>query len=99
VQNCWGFIDGTARTICRPSINQQEYYSAHKRQHCLKYQSVLCPDGIIVSLHGPYSGRRHDAGMFIKCNLAWSMKLNFSMVNDIKFSLQTYLEIRLYILN
>ncbi|KAG5884379.1 hypothetical protein JTB14_026211 [Gonioctena quinquepunctata] len=31
IQNCWGFIDGTVRPICRPSINQEEYYSGHKR--------------------------------------------------------------------
>ena len=63
IRNCWGFVDGTARPICRPSVNQVEYYSGHKRQHCVKYQSVLCPDGLIVSLSGAYPGRRHDAGI------------------------------------
>lgn len=64
MENCWGFIDGTARQICRPSIDQENYYSGHKRYHCLKYQSILCPDGIIASLKGAYPGRRHDAGIF-----------------------------------
>lgn len=63
LRNCWGFIDGTARAICRPGVDQQEYFSGHKRLHCVKYQSVLCPDGIIVSLLGPFHGRRHDAGI------------------------------------
>jgi len=63
--NCWGFIDGTAREICRPSILQQEYYSRHKHKHCLKYQGVLTPDGITVHLAGPYPGRRHDAGKWV----------------------------------
>jgi hypothetical protein len=58
-----------AGTICRPSINQEEYFSGHKRHHCVKYQSVLCPDGIIASLMGPYPGRRHDAGIFRESNL------------------------------
>jgi hypothetical protein len=62
-------VDGTARAICRPSINQEEYFSGHKRHHCVKYQSVLCPDGIIASLMGPYPGRRHDAGIFRESNL------------------------------
>lgn len=31
--------------------------------HCLKYQSVQCPDGIIISIKGAYAGRRHDAGI------------------------------------
>lgn len=69
MQNCWGFIDGTARQICRPSVEQENYYSGHKRFHCLKYQSVLCPDGIIVSLKGAYPGRRHDAGIFRETGL------------------------------
>ncbi|KAH7982794.1 hypothetical protein HPB52_007162 [Rhipicephalus sanguineus] len=34
LKNCWGFIDGTARRICRPSMLQQEHYSGHKRFHC-----------------------------------------------------------------
>lgn len=62
INNCWGFIDGTARQICRPSINQQDYFSGHKRYHCLKYQAIATPDGIIINLQGPYIGRRHDAG-------------------------------------
>ncbi|VEN44741.1 unnamed protein product [Callosobruchus maculatus] len=64
VENCWGFMDGTARQICRPSVLQENYYSGHKRAHCLKFQSILCPDGIIANLKGPYEGRRHDAGIF-----------------------------------
>ncbi|KAG5892529.1 hypothetical protein JTB14_011118 [Gonioctena quinquepunctata] len=60
VQNCWAFIDGTARPICTPTDDQEGYYSGHKRFHCVKYQSLLCPDGILVSLLGAFPGRRHD---------------------------------------
>jgi len=35
---CWGFIDGTSRPICRPVRNQRIMYSGHKRIHCLKFQ-------------------------------------------------------------
>lgn len=69
VKNCWGFIDGTARAICRPITNQENYFSGHKRTHCIKYQSVLCPDGIIVSLKGAFPGRMHDAGILRDSNL------------------------------
>ncbi|KAH7935560.1 hypothetical protein HPB52_009905 [Rhipicephalus sanguineus] len=31
--NCWAFIDGTARPICRPKRNQKLYFSGHKRMH------------------------------------------------------------------
>ncbi|CAN8023026.1 unnamed protein product [Ixodes persulcatus] len=61
--NCWGFIDGTARPICRPKRNQKAYFSGHKRMHVVKYQSIMCPNGIVCQLDGPYPGRRHDAGI------------------------------------
>ena len=63
-EHCWGFIDGTVMQICRPKEHQRQLYSGHKRVHCLKFQSVMCPNGIISSFMGPYIGRRHDAGMF-----------------------------------
>lgn len=49
--------------MCRPSRDQENYYSGHKRYHALKYQSVVTPDGIIVNLQGPFPGRRHDAAI------------------------------------
>ena len=65
----WAFLDGTVRRICRPNEDQREYYSGHKRYHCLKYQAVTTPDGLITCLHGPYEGRRHDAGIFQRSGL------------------------------
>lgn len=59
--NCIGFIDGTARAICRPTVEQKEMYSGHKRQHCMKFQCITLPNGIIIHMSMPYSGRRHDA--------------------------------------
>ncbi|KAL3220713.1 hypothetical protein MRX96_005161 [Rhipicephalus microplus] len=63
LKNCWGFIDDTARRICRPCKLQQEHYSGHKRFHCQKYQAIMCANGIICQLDGPFRGRRHDAGI------------------------------------
>jgi hypothetical protein len=40
---CWGFIDGTAKSISRPIYNQKIMYSGHKRIHCLKFQVFLKP--------------------------------------------------------
>lgn len=45
------------------------YYSGHKKMHCIKFQSVICPDGIVISLKGAYEGRRHDAGIFRESGL------------------------------
>ena len=53
LQNCFGFIDGTVRPICRPGINQRVVYNGHKRVHALKFQSVALPSGIIANVFGP----------------------------------------------
>ena len=29
--------------------------------HDIKFQSVVCPDGMIANLYGPIEGRRHDS--------------------------------------
>lgn len=51
--NCFGFIDGTVRPICRPEENQRIVYNGHKRVHGLKYQSVSLPCGMIANMYGP----------------------------------------------
>lgn len=67
--NIVGFIDGTARGICRPSQNQKLQYSGYKKSHVLKYQSVVMPNGMIVRLDGPFNGRRHDSAILQLSNL------------------------------
>ena len=57
----WGFVDGTARPIRRPTEGRRLFYSGHKRIHALKFQSVVTPFGIIVHLFGPVDGRRQDS--------------------------------------
>ncbi|KAL3217739.1 hypothetical protein MRX96_050943 [Rhipicephalus microplus] len=63
LKNCCGFIDGTARRICRPSKLHQEHYSGYKRFHCQKYQAGMCANGIICQLDGPFRGWPHDSGI------------------------------------
>lgn len=53
LQNCFGFVDGTVRPICRPKHNQRVVYNGHKRVHSLKFQSVVVPSGMIANLYGP----------------------------------------------
>lgn len=62
--DCWGFIDGTVRPICRPGVNQQASYNGHKRTHALKYQAITTPNGLIANLAGPFEGNRHDGFLF-----------------------------------
>ncbi|XP_077519297.1 uncharacterized protein LOC144129190 [Amblyomma americanum] len=66
LSNGWGFIDGTARAFSRPSTNQKLFFSGHKRIHAEKYQAIMCPNGIIAQLNGPYTSSRHDAGILRK---------------------------------
>jgi len=54
-QNCVGFVDCTKIRMCRPkgSTRQGACYSGHKRVHCLTYQTVTAPDGLIVHFLDP----------------------------------------------
>jgi hypothetical protein len=63
VIDIWGFIDGTFRDICKPEVHQRASYSGYERGHGQKYQGVLCPDGLIVSMQGPFVGSKNDLGM------------------------------------
>jgi hypothetical protein len=58
LENCWGFIDGTVRPICRPQQNQKLVFNGHKRVYGLKFQSIVIPNGLISHLYGPIEGRR-----------------------------------------
>lgn len=64
LNGCWGFIDGTARHIARPSVDQEIFYSGHERAHSLKFLSIVTPDGLVSMMLGPYEGRHHDSYMF-----------------------------------
>ena len=53
LQNCFGFIDGTVRPMCRPGEQQRILYNGHKRLHSLKFQAIALPNGLIGNLYGP----------------------------------------------
>ena len=54
--NCWGFVDGTVRPVCRPGTLQRTLYNGHKRAHVIKVQSVVAPNGLIANSYGPVKG-------------------------------------------
>ncbi|XP_078378299.1 uncharacterized protein LOC144661419 isoform X1 [Oculina patagonica] len=74
LEQCWGFIDGTPRPIARPTRSQHIMYSGHKRTHCIKFQSVQAPNGLIAHMFGPIEGRRHDAFMLGASGLATKLR-------------------------
>ncbi|CAM9968430.1 unnamed protein product [Ascophyllum nodosum] len=47
----WGFVDGTVRSVARPTCHQRVMYNGHKRCHAFKFQGTVTPDGVIVSLY------------------------------------------------
>ena len=53
LSNCFVFIDGTVRPICRPRENQRIVYNGHKRINAYKFQSVALPNGVIANIYGP----------------------------------------------
>ena len=63
LENSWGFVDGTARPMCRPGENQRMMYNSHKKVHAIKFQSVVAPNGLASNLFGPVEGRRYGSGM------------------------------------
>ena len=60
LDNCWGFIDGTVRPVCRPGKMQRVLYNRHKKVHAVRFQSVVIPNGLIANLLGPVDGICHD---------------------------------------
>ena len=53
LHNCFGFVDGIVRPVCRPGEHQRVIYDGHKRVHALKFQCVDLPNGLIGNLFGP----------------------------------------------
>lgn len=70
LHTCFGFIDGTIRPVARPTWGQEAIYNGWKRVHCLKYQALVCPDGIIPHLYGPVEGRLHDLTVYNESRLS-----------------------------
>lgn len=81
--NIVGFLDATVRRVCRPSWFQRVCYSGHRKFHCLKFQNVIFPDGIIAHQWGPAEGRRSDAYVL------WLSRLVPFLREHLKFFLPT----------
>ena len=77
LHNIVAFIDGTCKRICRPKYFQRAFFSGHKRYHCLKFQHLLFPDGIIGHQYGPIEGRHSDSWLFNASNMETLLKTRF----------------------
>lgn len=71
LDNFVAFIDCTKIRMCRPGGHeslQRSVNSGHKRMHCLVYQTLSTPDGLIFPLYGPVEGRRNDLTLLQNSN-------------------------------
>ena len=85
--NIWAFVDGTFKGIARPTEEQKIYYSGHKKEHGIKWQGIITPDGII-SLQGPYEGKANDWSMYHDTKVERRMRKVWSSSN---YSLVSFL--------
>ena len=59
--NIAGALDAKQVRICRPKSGQEAQYTRHKQEHCLKFQTVVVPDGLIFHTTTGQNGRDHDS--------------------------------------
>ena len=83
VRCIWASLDGTFRPIAKPIQQQRASYSGYKRRHGQHYQAVVAPDGIVVSLSGPWAGSRNDLGVFHESQLDMLMRPLVVHGNDV----------------
>ena len=72
--NCVGFVDGSVQRLDRPGRFQRILYNGHKKCHCVKWQGLTLPNGIMPLPFGPINGRNNDAFMLDKSNLIRIMR-------------------------
>ena len=87
LDNCFGFIDGAVRPICRPTVNQSMLYNGHKKIHALKFRSVLIPNGIIANIYRPIEGKRHDCALLRLSDLLAKLEQYAISTNEISLCL------------
>ncbi|KAJ3641826.1 hypothetical protein Zmor_028299 [Zophobas morio] len=73
---------------------QKELYSGHKRVHCLKFQAITLPNGLILHLSQPYPGRRHDSFILKDTHILQQLRLycpTFCLYGDEGYPLKSQL--------
>ena len=74
LKNCVGYLDGSNQYISKPHLNQGILYNGHKRKHCVKWQGLMLPNGIMPMPYGPVHGRHHDSYMLDQSRLVRVMR-------------------------
>ena len=69
LQACLVFINNTPKPCSRHGQHKEICYSGNKQCHGIKYQEVTAPDGLFISLQGPFEGKRRDITLLLSCGL------------------------------
>ena len=91
LHNCFGFVDGTVRPVCRPGEHQKVIYNGHNRVHA--QNCVALPDGLIGNLYGPLGKfcreclYKERVGDF---NFTMSLTINIGRVSGVKSARLTF---------
>ena len=69
VNNVFTFINGMIQKIMRPFKFQHQLYNGWKHCHCIKFQGLMAPDGIMIHLGGPFMAKYYDMQMLARSKL------------------------------
>ena len=70
-----GFINGTLNaSYYLMMLDQQKFYSGHKRKYEYKYQAIVILDSFVVSLIRPFISRKGDWAMVKQSSLAKKLR-------------------------
>ena len=74
LKNCVGYLDGSNQYISKPHLAQGILFNGHKRRHCVKWQGLMLPNGIMPMPFGPCNGKNHDALMLDRSGVVRIMR-------------------------
>lgn len=57
---CVAFVDGTIIKMCKPTTDEDVFYTMYKKSHGIKFQAVVAPDGMVVALSEADRASVHD---------------------------------------
>ena len=69
-------IDTKKHYISKPTRHQRSMYSGHKRQHCVKYQTLEAPNGLILHCSAGDDGQRGDGYILRRSGLIHFLRNN-----------------------
>lgn len=75
-------------------------YSGHKRFHALKFQEVVCPEGILLHGYGPVEGLRHDRTLYTRSEIGKQLESSllvqgtqYCLYGDSRYNELPYLQV------